>query len=124
MNLSLKSLIMKDVVIYYAINLFFYIFEIALFILIYSNWPYDIFWLNAGIRGFLSIFFSIVIRKIIFKNVKNFYIKFFLIVVLNPLASSAMLIIFIGLFNQIEIWILKIMGDLIISFVSFLILKK
>lgn len=115
---------MKKIFIYYLINLLFYIVEIVSFTILYSIWIYDVFWLNLSIRGFLSIFFSIVTKKLIFKDSKNFYTKFFLIVMLNPLASSSILKIFIGLFGQTEIWILKIIGDLIVSLIGFLILIK
>ena len=124
MNLSLKSLLTKDIFIYYLIILVFYIVEIVSFSFLYLTWPYDVFWLNAFIRGFLSIFFSIIAKKIIFKDSKNFYTKFFFLVLLSPIASSTILIIFIELFNQVEIWMLKIMGDIVISIISFFILKK
>ena len=124
MNLSLKSLLTKDIFIYYLIILVFYIVEIVSFSFLYLTWPYDVFWLNALIRGFLSIFFSVIAKKIIFKDSKNFYTKFFFLVLLSPIASSTILIIFIELFNQVEIWMLKIMGDIVISIISFFILRK
>ena len=124
MNLSLKSLLTKDIFIYYLMILVFYIVEIVSFSFLYLTWPYDVFWLNAFIRGFLSIFFSIIAKKIIFKDSKNFYTKFFFLVLLSPIASSTILIIFIELFNQVEIWMLKIMGDIVISIISFFILRK
>lgn len=124
MNLSLKSLLTKDIFIYYLIILVFYIVEIVSFSFLYLTWPYDVFWLNAFIRGFLSIFFSIIAKKIIFKDSKHFYTKFFFLVLLSPIASSTILIIFIELFDQVEIWMLKIMGDIVISIISFFILRK
>mgnify|MGYP001224721885 FL=1 len=124
MNVSLKSLIMRDIFIYYQINLLFYIVEIVSFTFLYTIWPYDIFWLNALIRGFLSLFFSIIVRKTIFKDSKNFYAKFFFLVLLSPIASSTVLKILIGMFGHIEVWILKIIGDVVISIISFFILKN
>ena len=124
MNVSLKSLIMRDIFIYYQINLLFYIVEIVSFTFLYNIWPYDIFWLNALIRGFLSLFFSIIVRKTIFKYSKNFYIKFFFLVLLSPIASSTVLKILIGMFSHVEVWILKIIGDVVISIISFFILKN
>ena len=124
MNVSLKSLIMRDIFIYYQINLLFYIVEIVSFTFLYTIWPYDIFWLNALIRGFLSLFFSIIVRKTIFKDSKNFYVKFFFLVLLSPIASSTVLKILIGMFSHVEVWILKIIGDVVISIISFLILKN
>ena len=124
MNLSFKSLLTKDIFIYNLIILVFYIVEIVSFSFLYLTWPYDVFWLNALIRGFLSIFFSVIAKKIIFKDSKNFYTKFFFLVLLSPIASSTILIIFIELFNQVEIWMLKIMGDIVISIISFFILRK
>lgn len=124
MNVSIKSLLTKDIYIYYLINLFFYTVEIVSFAIVYSIWPFDVFWLNASLRGFLSIFFSIIVRKIIFKDSKNFYTKFVILVLLSPIASSTVLKILIGLFDQIEIWILKIIGDIFVSVLSFIILKK
>lgn len=124
MNLSLKSLLTKDIFIYYLIILVFYIVEIVSFSFLYLTWSYDVFWLNASIRGFLSIFFSVIAKKIIFKDSKNFYTKFFFLVLLSPIASSTILIIFIELFDQVEIWMLKIMGDIVVSIISFFILRK
>ena len=124
MNVSLKSLIMRDIFIYYQINLLFYIVEIVSFTFLYNIWPYDIFWLNALIRGFLSLFFSIIVRKTIFKDSKNFYVKFFFLVLLSPIASSTVLKILIGMFSHVEVWILKIIGDVVISIISFFILKN
>tara|TARA_B100000925_G_scaffold113121_1_gene83728 strand:+ start:2414 stop:2791 length:378 start_codon:yes stop_codon:yes gene_type:complete len=124
MNVSLKSLIMRDIFIYYQINLLFYIVEIVSFTFLYTIWPYDIFWLNALIRGFLSLFFSIIVRKTIFKDSKNFYVKFFFLVLLSPIASSTVLKILIGMFSHVEVWILKIIGDVVISIISFFILKN
>ena len=120
MNVSIKSLLTKDIYIYYLINLFFYTVEIVSFAIVYSIWPFDVFWLNASLRGFLSIFFSIIVRKIIFKDSKNFYTKFVILVLLSPIASSTVLKILIGLFDQIEIWILKIIGDIFVSVLSFI----
>ena len=124
MNLSLKYLLTKDIFIYYLIILVFYIVEIVSFSFLYLTWSYDVFWLNASIRGFLSIFFSVIAKKIIFKDSKNFYTKFFFLVLLSPIASSTILIIFIELFDQVEIWMLKIMGDIVVSIISFFILRK
>ena len=124
MNLSLKSLLTKDIFIYYLIILVFYIVEIVSFSFLYLTWSYDVCWLNASIRGFLSIFFSIIAKKLIFKDSKNFYTKFFFLVLLSPIASSTILIIFIELFDQVEIWMLKIMGDIVVSIISFFILRK
>tara|TARA_B100000927_G_scaffold91961_2_gene74334 strand:- start:2326 stop:2676 length:351 start_codon:yes stop_codon:yes gene_type:complete len=115
---------MRDIFIYYQINLLFYIVEIVSFTFLYTIWPYDIFWLNALIRGFLSLFFSIIVRKTIFKDSKNFYVKFFFLVLLSPIASSTVLKILIGMFSHVEVWILKIIGDVIISIISFFILKN
>lgn len=115
---------MIDILNYYSLNLVFYLIEIFLFKHFYLDWSYDIFWLNTGLRAFLSIFFSILVRKIIFRESKNFYSKIFLIVLLNPIASSLLLKILIGLNPLIEIWILKIIGDIFISLIAFIILKK
>lgn len=115
---------MRDIVFYYLINFFFYIVEITSFSFLVISWPYDIFWLNTFLRGFISIFFTITIRKIIFKDRDDFYLKIFLIILLNPLVSSTMLKILIGIFDYIEIWILKIIGDIFVSIIAFIILKK
>ena len=72
MNVSLKSLVLKDILIYYFINLSFYIVEIISFILLYPIWPFDVFWLNASLRGLLSLFFAITVRNTVLKETKNF----------------------------------------------------
>ena len=123
MNVSIKSLVTKDVFIYYLINLSFYIVEIISFIFLYSTWAYDVFWLNAGLRGLLSVFFAIIVKNIVFKESKNFYLKFSTLVLVSPFASSVMLKILITALNH-EIWILKIFGDLIVSIATFIILKR
>ncbi len=124
MNVSLKSLIMKDMFIYYLINLFFYILEIISFIFLYSIWPYDVFWLNAVLRGLLSIFFAITIRKTIFKDLDKFYLKFSALVLISPFASSIMLEMLMIFSSKFEIWTLKIFGDLIVSIATFIVLKR
>ena len=123
MNVSLKSLVLKDIFIYYFINLSFYIVEIISFILLYTIWPFDVFWLNASLRGLLSLFFAIAVRNTVFKNSKNFYLKFYILVLISPFASSIMLEVLMRTLN-FEIWILKIFGDLIVSIATFLVLKR
>ena len=54
---------MKELFLYYLFNLTFYIVEIVLFKYLYLDWQYDIFWLNTILRGTLSIFFTILVRK-------------------------------------------------------------
>ena len=109
---------------YYLINLFFYIIEITSFSFFITVWPYDIFWLNTILRSFISIFFTITVRKIVFKDMDDFYLKIFLIILLNPFASSTMLKILMEIFDYIEVWILKIVGDIFVSLIGFIILKK
>ena len=123
MNVSLKSLVMRDIFIYYVINLLFYIIEIVSFIFLYTIWPYEVFWLNAGLRGLLSIFFAITVKNILFKDSNNFYLKFTSLVLISPFASSILLEMLMTVLNC-EIWILKIAGDLTISVATFIILKR
>ena len=123
MNVSLKSLVMRDIFIYYVINLLFYIIEIVSFIFLYTIWPYEVFWLNAGLRGLLSIFFAITVKNILFKGSNNFYLKFTSLVLISPFASSILLEMLMTVLNC-EIWILKIVGDLTISVATFIILKR
>ena len=123
MNVSLKSLVMRDIFIYYVINLLFYIIEIVSFIFLYTIWPYEVFWLNAGLRGLLSIFFAITVKNILFKGSNNFYLKFTSLVLISPFASSILLEMLMTVLNC-EIWILKIAGDLTISVATFIILKR
>ena len=123
MNVSLKSLVMRDIFIYYVINLLFYIIEIVSFIFLYTIWPYEVFWLNAGLRGLLSIFFAITVKNILFKGSNNFYLKFTSLVLISPFASSILLEMLMTVLNY-EIWILKIAGDLTISVATFIILKR
>tara|TARA_Y100001954_G_C15419402_1_gene411445 strand:- start:103 stop:450 length:348 start_codon:yes stop_codon:yes gene_type:complete len=115
---------MKELLFYYFLNSIFYIFEIVLFKYFYLDWPLDIFWLNTILRGTLSIFFSILVRKTVFKDSKNFYLKFFVIALINPLASSTSLKVLMFYINDYEAWILKIIGDLFISLIAFILLKK
>ena len=114
---------MKDIFIYYLINLIFYMVEIVSFIFLYSVWPYEVFWLNALLRGLLSIFFAITVKNIVFTGSNNFYFKFATLVLINPFASSIILEILMSALN-FEIWILKISGDLIVSIATYIILKR
>jgi hypothetical protein len=76
------------------------------------------------LRASLSIFFSIIIKSLIFKENKYFYRKFFILALLNPVASSSTLVILIKLNLGIEVWLIKILGDIFISILGYLILKK
>ena len=97
--------------------------EIISFILLYPIWPFDVFWLNASLRGLLSLFFAITVRNTVFKNSKNFYLKFYILVLISPFASSIMLEVLMRTLN-FEIWILKIFGDLVVSIATFVVLKR
>tara|TARA_Y100000389_G_scaffold189524_1_gene213372 strand:+ start:774 stop:1121 length:348 start_codon:yes stop_codon:yes gene_type:complete len=115
---------MKKLSIYYSLILTFYFVEIFLFKQLYILWIYDIFWLNAFLRASLSVFFSIIIKSLIFKENKYFYRKFFILALLNPIASSSTLVILMKLNLGIEVWLIKILGDIFISILGYLILKK
>ena len=115
---------MKSFSIYYFLTLLFYLVEISLFSFLYTSWQYDVFWLNITVRSILVIIFAIIIRKLIFNKTKHFYLKFFVLVLLNPLLSSLILKLFTLFLLSIEILLLKFVADLITSLFIFRILKK
>lgn len=115
---------MKDLLNYYLLTFVFYLVEILLFTKIYSVWKYDIFWLNVLIRFTLALVFSIIVRRVIFKGVRYFYLKFFVLVLFNPLLSSSLLKLSTIFFPMLGVVILKILTDLISSLFIFFTLKK
>lgn len=115
---------MKSFLTYYLLTLLFYLVEISIFSFLYASWQYDVFWLNITVRSILVIIFSIIIRKLVFDKTKYFYLKFFVLVLLNPLLSSLLLKLFTLLLLSIEVLLLKFVADLITSVFIFCILKK
>ena len=115
---------MKDFLIYYSLVLTFYIIEIIFFSIAYESWEHDVFWLNMGIRSVLVFIFSILVKNIIFQKTEYFYIKFSVLVVLNPLLSSLILKLFTVIYPLIAIIVLKFLADLICSFIVFFAMKK
>lgn len=115
---------MNDAIKYYLLTLIFYVIEIILFILLYKVWIYDIFWLNLILRVALVTFFSIIVRNVIFKDSKNFYIKFLGLIVLSPFSASLFLKLLTLFFPTVLVVILKLLSDLISSILVFLAIKK
>lgn len=115
---------MKSFFVYYFLTLLFYLVEISLFSIFYISWRYDIFWLNITLRSLLVIIFSILIRNLIFTTIRHFYLKFFILVLFNPLLSSTILKLFTLPLLSINVLVLKFFADLITSILIFLILKK
>jgi len=115
---------MVDLLKYYLLTLSLYVFEIFLFKTIYPSWEYDLFWLNTIVRLCFVIFFAIVIRNIIFKEADNFYLKFSILIIINPILASSVLKIFSAFYFGVEILILKFGADLISSLIIFFILKR
>jgi len=115
---------MKDLVNYYFLTSIFYLFEIFVFKLILQIWIYDIFWLNMLIRMTLVTFFSIIVRNTIFKDSKFFYMKFFVLILINPLAASLLLKTLTVLYPACVTIVLKVISDLISSLITFIVLKK
>ena len=115
---------MKDLLNYYLLTFAFYLIEILLFTNIYAVWKHDIFWLNILIRFTLALVFSIIVRNIIFNGVNHFYLKYFVLVLFNPLLSSSLLKLSTIFFPMLGVVILKILTDLISSLFIFFTLKK
>ena len=115
---------MRAFLTYYLLTLAFYLVEIAVFASLYASWNYDVFWLNIAIRLFLILIFSIIVRNLIFTGTKYFYIKFSVLVLLNPLMSSSLLKILTIFFLPTGIIVLKILTDLITSLLMFFVLRK
>tara|TARA_B100000768_G_C11058144_1_gene281245 strand:- start:248 stop:601 length:354 start_codon:yes stop_codon:yes gene_type:complete len=109
---------------YYLLTLIFYIFEIIIFKFLLNIWIIDIFWLNISIRVVLVSFFSITIRSLLFKESKNFYMKFLILVTINPFISSLFLKILVLFNGDLEVIINKIIADLFTSLIMFFLLKK
>ena len=115
---------MNNLIKYYSFTLIFYLLEVIIFQLALKTWIYDIFWLNMILRMNLVIFFSIIVKNIIFKDSKFFYLKFYVLIVFSPIAASAILKLLITIYPQAFIILLKFISDLISSLIVYLILKK
>ena len=113
-----------QLLIYYSLTLIFYIFEILLFKTIYPLWDFDIFWLNALLRFTLVIFFSITVRRILFRDSNYFYLKFLILIILNPIVASFMLKGLTEFYLVADILILKFISDLVSSLIFYITLKK
>ena len=107
---------------YYILTFIFYVIEIYVFKLTLEIWEYDVFWLNVCIRGILVTFFAVIVRKILFADSENFYIKFLFLVISSPLISSILLKILI--LNNFDIIFNKIIADILSSLIIFMMLKK
>ncbi len=107
---------------YYAIAFIFYVAEIYIFKFSLSVWSYDIFWLNILIRSILSSLSAVILRKILFSNSANFYIKFAILIISSPLISSILLKVL--LLNNLDVIFTKIVADLLSSLIIFVLLKK
>ena len=115
---------MRDLIKYYSLTIIFYVIEITLFISFYKIWVCDIFWLNLMLRTALVAFFSVIVRNVIFKDSKNFYIKFLGLIVLSPFSASLFLKLLTIFFPTVLVVMLKLVSDLISSILVFLALKK
>jgi len=115
---------MNVLIKYYLITFIFYILEIIIFQLTIKAWIYDIFWLNMILRLALVSFFSIIVRNTIFKDSNLFYVKFFTLILLSPLAASTLLKFLTILYPTILIVLLKFISDLISSVIVYLLIRK
>ena len=115
---------MSVLIKYYSLTLIFYILEIVIFQLALKTWIYDIFWLNMILRMALVSFFSIIVKNIIFKDSKFFYVKFFTIILISPLVASALLKLLMILYPKTLIIFLKFVSDLISSLIVYLVIKR
>ncbi len=113
---------MRTFLKYYILTFIFYVSEIYIFKLALNLWKYDIFWLNACIRGILVGFFAVIVRRILFTDSENFYVKFSFLVISSPVISSVLLKILI--LNNFDIILNKIIADIVSSLIIFMMLKK
>lgn len=109
---------------YYFITFIFYLIEILSFINLYPVWIFDIFWLNAVLRFFLVIIFAITVRKTLFKDTINFYLKFFSLVTLSPFFASLFLKIAFLIFDDYGVIIIKVSADIASSIILYIFLKR
>jgi hypothetical protein len=109
---------------YYGLTLIFYILEIFIFKYALDLWMYDIFWLNILIRVILVIVYAFIVRNLLFSAARNFYTKFSILILLNPLVSSTLLKILIVSGEEFDVILLKIFADLVTSILVYKILRK
>lgn len=113
---------MKHLIKYYLIIGPIYLLELLVFHIsseIFNN----IYILNYFIRGVFVLSLSLILKNIIFNNVKNFYLKFFILCSLNPLFSSFFLAIIISSIS-VNLVFSKLLADIIVSVMFYLILLK
>lgn len=98
--------------------------EVILFTSLLSFFENKIFIINLSSRTIMVIFFGYVAKKFIFEKSKNFYSKFFILSVINPLVASIFLVLFIQVFIDLDVVLIKIFSDVFNSILFYVILNK
>lgn len=113
---------MKGLIKYYLIIVPIYLIEILIFYI--SNEMFNnIYVLNFLIRGSFVLLSSLILRNIIFFSVQNFYSKFFILGILNPLFSSFFLGVILSII-LIDLVYAKLLADIIVSVIFYFLLKR
>ena len=111
---------MKDLIKYYLIIGPIYLIEVIIFY-ISSEVFNNIYVLNFLIRGFFVLLTSLILKNIVFSNVKKFYSKFFILCILNPIFSSLLLGVFLSAV-LIDLVYAKLLADIVASVIFYFLL--
>jgi len=113
---------MKDLIKYYLIIGPIYLIEVLIFYIsseIFNN----IYVLNFLIRGSFVLLISLILKNIVFTSVKNFYSKFFILCILNPIFSSFLLgVVFYA--ALIDLVYAKLLADIVASVIFYFLLQR
>jgi len=113
---------MKGLIKYYLIIGPIYLIEILIFY-ISSEMFNNIYVLNFLIRGSFVLLISLILKNIVFTSVKNFYSKFFILCMLNPLFSSFFLGVIFSMM-LIDLVYAKLLADIIVSVIFYFLLLR
>ena len=113
---------MKGLIKYYLIIGPIYLIEILIFY-ISSEMFNNIYVLNFLIRGSFVLLISLILKNIVFTSVKNFYSKFLILCILNPLFSSFFLGVILSMM-LIDLVYAKLLADIIVSVIFYFLLLR
>ena len=113
---------MKGLIKYYLIIGPVYLIELILFY-ISSEFFNNVYLVNLLIRGIFVILFSIILKNIVFTSVKNFYYKFLVLCIFNPIFSSLFLAIIFSI-SLVDLVFAKLLADLMVSVLFYFLLLR
>ena len=113
---------MNKVAKYYSLIIICYLLELYIFSLLQFIKFFGPEIINFFIRFLMALFSAGLLRIFVFKEGKNFFRLYFLLSLVNPLISTALLYFLFGIIG-ISLLIAKIIGDVFTSLLLFYILQ-